>query len=323
MQTIYRLSSKSLISTIVDCRSIQYGPHHSHAVPRARLPPFAPSAHRTGLGKPEINSRRELCRTSVDPSKHVNIFLIAHEQQEIKALIQYPIQQLSKDVSLLLSAVHGKIKALKSNSRGKNHLEIVLQQNMEKKLLISLKCATVRVQQNQARFNDNQNNMKHNTELVFGDLPVLNSVDTFDNFLNMNVTTSSKSIPDDNEAETLDEYFQLPATGLNVNQKQLMIIEADNSKMIRTREYEVSRIVDSIDNLNVVFKDLAHIVMEQGTILDRIDYNIECTQTKIFEGYEQLKIAEIYQRKNKRIYCICVLASMIMFMIILTMFTKL
>lgn len=238
------------------------------------------------------------------------------------------VQEQAKDISRLISTSHSNIKALKQCTRSQNRLEVVLLRNVEKKLMIELQSTTERFQQSQTAFIEGQKSIEQNSKLIFEnvstsfDLTDNNSVDTFDNFLNMNVSTTSRSIPDDNEDDRLDNYFQLPATGLSINQKQLMLIEADNSKMIQSREQEVSKIVDSIQDLNSVFKDLSQMVQEQGTILDRIDYNIECTQTKVFEGYSQLQKAEKYQRKNKRVYCILILASAIMFMIVLTIFTK-
>lgn len=52
-------------------------------------------------------------------------------------------------------------------------------------------------------------------------------------------------------------------------------------------------------------------VEDQGTILDRIDYTVEQTQIQVQEGYKQLKKADSYQRANKKLYCIVVLASAI------------
>lgn len=52
-------------------------------------------------------------------------------------------------------------------------------------------------------------------------------------------------------------------------------------------------------------------VQDQGTILDRIDYTVEQTQIQVQEGYKQLKKADSYQRANKKLYCIVVLASAI------------
>uniref|UniRef100_A0A182IUU7 Uncharacterized protein n=1 Tax=Anopheles atroparvus TaxID=41427 RepID=A0A182IUU7_ANOAO len=146
-----------------------------------------------------------------------------------------------------------------------------------------------------------------------------NSVETFDNFLQLEADTHG----DCGEDQQLDDFFQLPATGLTVNQKQIMLIQADNTKMLKSREDEVLRMTNSITDLNVIFKDISTLIQEQGTILDRIDYNIESAQVRVNDGLRQLQKSESYQRKNRKIHCIMLLAMTIMFMIILIIFTKL
>lgn len=240
------------------------------------------------------------------------------------------VQEYVKDIYKLIGTCHSHVKSLSSSTRANNRLESILLQNVEKNLLMALQNLTERFRQNQTAFIDEQNNMEHKSRVFFDNISTNiesignNSVDTFDNFLNMNVPSSSgPGAFNTNDDDRLDEYFQLPASsGLSINQKQLMLIEADNTKMIQSREKEVNSIVTKIEDLNSIFKDLAHLVQEQGTILDRIDYNVESTQTRVFEGYKQLQTAEKYQRKNRKIYCIVVLAGMIMFMIILIIFTK-
>lgn len=151
-----------------------------------------------------------------------------------------------------------------------------------------------------------------------------NAVDSFDNFLKP--TTSKPTTNTDyfeQSDEQIDEYFQksISQSG-RMTQQQLLLFEEENTKMAEHREKEVIKIVQSIADLHDIFKDLGQMVHEQGTVLDRIDYNVEQTQTLVTEGYKQLQRAEMYQRKNRKMHCILILASVTLFMMILLIFTK-
>lgn len=150
------------------------------------------------------------------------------------------------------------------------------------------------------------------------------AVDSFDNFLKP--TTSKPTTNTDyfeQSDEQIDEYFQksISQSG-RMTQQQLLLFEEENSKMAEHREKEVMKIVQSIADLHDIFKDLGQMVHEQGTVLDRIDFNVEQTQTRVTEGYKQLQRAEMYQRKNRKMHCILILATMTLFMMILLIFTK-
>lgn len=99
--------------------------------------------------------------------------------------------------------------------------------------------------------------------------------------------------------------------------QQEVLLEFDEEERTREamiREQEVGHIVQSISDLNHIFKDLAHMVQDQGSILDRIDYNVEQTQAQVQEGYKQLKKADSYQRASRKLYCIVVLTVAIVFL---------
>lgn len=93
-------------------------------------------------------------------------------------------------------------------------------------------------------------------------------------------------------------------------------------KLAVEREQQIGNIVQSIADLKYIFEDLANIVQDQGTILDRIDYNIEQTQVQVSEGYKQLKKADSYQRANRKLYCIVVLAAAIILLSFLFVLLK-
>ena len=43
----------------------------------------------------------------------------------------------------------------------------------------------------------------------------------------------------------------------------------ENNIMVKQREREINKLVQSITDLNLIFKELAGMVAEQGTVLDR------------------------------------------------------
>lgn len=158
-----------------------------------------------------------------------------------------------------------------------------------------------------------------------------NANDSFDsNFMKTASTMSTTNFGQpgtdyfDQTDEQIDEYFQKSISSAGrMTQQQLLLFEEENSKMAEHREKEVIKIVKSIADLHDIFKDLGQMVQEQGTVLDRIDFNVEQTQTRVTEGYKQLQKAEMYQRKNRKMHCILILATVTLIMMVLLIFTKL
>ena len=56
--------------------------------------------------------------------------------------------------------------------------------------------------------------------------------------------------------------------------------------------------MESINELAQIMKDLSVLVIDQGTILDRIDYNIQATAASIDEGVKQIEKANETQKKG-------------------------
>ena len=101
---------------------------------------------------------------------------------------------------------------------------------------------------------------------------------------------------------------------------QLMLVQKD-TQQLQLRDKEILSIVTSLEEINDMFKDMGTMVLDQGTILDRIDYNIESTATKITEARVQLVKAEKIQKRSRYIYIIivltCVLALIVVIFIVL------
>ncbi|XP_026205729.1 syntaxin-16 isoform X3 [Anabas testudineus] len=102
---------------------------------------------------------------------------------------------------------------------------------------------------------------------------------------------------------------------------QLMLVE-QNTVMVEDREREIRQIVQSISDLNEIFRDLAGMVVEQGTVLDRIDFNVEQACVKTEDGLKQLQKAEQYQKKNRKMLVILILSIIVIVLIIILFGTK-
>ena len=60
---------------------------------------------------------------------------------------------------------------------------------------------------------------------------------------------------------------------------------------IRQRDRELTEIAKSIASLAELFKDLSVLVIDQGTLLDSIEYNIEQTAVQMSEAVKELDMA--------------------------------
>merc|ERR1719411_384052 len=70
------------------------------------------------------------------------------------------------------------------------------------------------------------------------------------------------------------------------------------------RSQEIMQIVKSVEELAQMFNELQVLIVQQGTVLDRIDYNVEQTLVKLDSAKTHLKKAEKYQKRSMSTLCI-------------------
>jgi len=92
---------------------------------------------------------------------------------------------------------------------------------------------------------------------------------------------------------------------------------ATSTAIVDRRVEEIRMIAKSVNELAMIFKDMAMLVTEQGTILDRIDYNIEQTSHNVDTAVEQIKQAEKEQGKYRNKLCMLLLCIGIFILIII------
>lgn len=63
-----------------------------------------------------------------------------------------------------------------------------------------------------------------------------------------------------------------------------------NDAVIAQREREINDIAKGIIELSDIFRELQTMVIDQGTMLDRIDYNVERMGTEVRGAEKELKV---------------------------------
>jgi syntaxin 16 len=98
---------------------------------------------------------------------------------------------------------------------------------------------------------------------------------------------------------------------------QQMAVVDDLTQAVQSRDAEIVQIAKSIEELGTIFKELAVLVIDQGTILDRIDYNMEAVVEHTKTGIQQLEKAERAQRSARPLRCIICLSILVFVLLIL------
>lgn len=73
-----------------------------------------------------------------------------------------------------------------------------------------------------------------------------------------------------------------------------------NDAAIIQREREIEDIAQGIIDLSDLFRDLQTMVIDQGTMLDRIDYNVERMATDVQAADKELNVASGYQKRTTK-----------------------
>lgn len=115
---------------------------------------------------------------------------------------------------------------------------------------------------------------------------------------------------DSKTGPSLDEALD---RGLSEEEIQQLTLMNENATV---REREIINIATSINDLANLFNELSVLVVEQGTVLDRIDYNVEQTLHKVEEGVKELQVADDH---SKKAYTMKLILCLLFVVIILTL----
>ena len=105
--------------------------------------------------------------------------------------------------------------------------------------------------------------------------------------------------------------------------KNNFFFQDEGNDILKKRDNDLNILLSSVNELAQIFKELQVLIMEQGTILDRIDYNIENASTSVKEGHKNLIKADEAMKKScakKAIMIIMVVDAILLLLLIFKLF---
>lgn len=232
----------------------------------------------------------------------------SHLEQEIRVR--------SHRLTDLLHTVEQKVRAIAktppqtSRQRGESNsdaqpledddknVERVIRGNLQKRFATPLQSLSLNFRKRQKAYLEKLRQLRES----YGEDEQMVSVPLHD------ASTSSSSIAKITRTPTFDEKSHPDeTTAQHTSQSQLLMVE-NAAVLADERKRELTRVAHNINDLATLVKDIAALVVDQGTVLDRIDYNLEETRMKTMAGTRELRIAENNQRRRHALCCIIILS---------------
>ncbi|XP_076950170.1 syntaxin-43-like [Bidens hawaiensis] len=200
---------------------------------------------------------------------------------------QHRIEALTHEITDLLKKSERKLKKL---SAGGTSEDSNIRKNVQRSLATDLQSLSVELRKKQSTYLKRLQQQKEGPD----------GVD-----LEMNLNGKQSTRHDDNEFDDL-----------GFNEHQMAKLRKSEAFTVE-REKEIQQVVESVNELAQIMKDLSVLVIDQGTIVDRIDHNIQNVAASVDEGLKQLQKAERSQKRGGMVMCATILVIMCFVMLVL------
>lgn len=95
------------------------------------------------------------------------------------------------------------------------------------------------------------------------------------------------------ESDADKSFSQTTLQQTSQKQQQQLVVTGANDVAIAQREREINDIAKGIIELSDIFRELQTMIIDQGTMLDRIDYNVERMATDVKQADTELKVVSL------------------------------
>ena len=105
----------------------------------------------------------------------------------------------------------------------------------------------------------------------------------------------------------IDEY------SMKVLQSQQQKAKNSDQQFLEQRDQEITELTKGIYEVGTIFREMQNLIIDQGTIIDRIDYNLENTVIELKQANKELEGATRYQKRTQKckiilLLTLCVIA---------------
>ncbi|KAL8188852.1 hypothetical protein R6Q57_029607 [Mikania cordata] len=200
---------------------------------------------------------------------------------------QHRIESLTNEVTDLLKKSEKRLRKL---SAGGPFEDSIIRKNVQRSLASDLQGLSMELRRKQSNYLKRLKKQKEGSDGV-------------DLELNLNGKHSSRE----------DDGFD----GMSFSKHQMAKLKKSEALTIE-REKEIQQVAESVNELAEIMKDLSVLVIDQqGTIIDRIDCNIQNVAVTVDKGLKQLQKADRNQTQGGMIMCATVLVIMCFIMLFL------
>lgn len=132
-------------------------------------------------------------------------------------------------------------------------------------------------------------------------------------------SNNGKGSEEDNDSiESYSRAAMQSSSKQLIQQQQQQQGQLDD-QYLQEREREIYKIAQGVVEISTIFKELENMVIDQGTMLDRIDYNLSKTVIDVKKADKQMKKAEKYQKASTKCKVVFFLVLVILLLLLVLM----
>ena len=150
-------------------------------------------------------------------------------------------------------------------------------------------------------FNINLNNLNTSSKQVKQNMKqnIITKINSFTKKFKLNQELYNNKLKDFAIEEEANKSFSIRKNDEeDMKNSNDFLSTQENNNQLQKRDEDLTILLNSVNELAQIYKDMQTLVMEQGTILDRIDYNIDIASSNITQGKKNIKKADKHMKKN-------------------------